>query len=44
MIEKDNIQKKFEKQIKEYDKNAVVQKEMAKKLVSLLPEKKYKNI
>ena len=44
MIEKDRIQKKFKKQIKEYDKNAVVQKEMAKKLVSLLPEKKYKNI
>ena len=44
MIEKSRIQKKFEKQIGNYDKNAVVQKEMAKKLVSLLGEKHYDNI
>ncbi len=44
MIEKGRIQRNFEKQITDYDENAVVQREMAKKLVSFLTEKEYDNI
>lgn len=44
MIKKSKIQEKFEKQITVYDKNAVVQKQMAEKLVSLLGEKHYESI
>lgn len=44
MIDKNTVYKKFEKRIDDYPKHAIAQKEMAEKLVSLLPQKKYSSI
>ena len=44
MLDKEFIQEKFKNSINCYDENAVIQKLMANKLCSLIPQKKYKNI
>lgn len=41
MIDKDKVKNSFRKNLKTYDKNALVQREMAQTLIRLLPEKKY---
>lgn len=44
MLDKTLIEKKFQNSLNCYDKNAIIQDLMAKKLISLIPEKKYENI
>ncbi|MBR6163194.1 methyltransferase domain-containing protein [bacterium] len=44
MINKEVVYKKFGKRIDDYSENAVVQKQMAKKLVSLLPRKQFSSV
>ncbi len=44
MINKELLKKRFQKSLKTYNDNAVVQKILAKKLVDLLPEKKFASI
>jgi len=44
MLDKELIKTKFQKSLLTYDENAVVQKKMAKKLVSLIEKKNFKNI
>ncbi len=44
MLEKSIIKKNFKKSLETYDNCAVVQKQMAKKLTSMLDNKKYQNI
>ena len=44
MINKDLIKQRFSKNLNNYNDNAFIQKKMVKKLISLLPEKKYNNI
>ena len=44
MIDKSLVKKRFKKSLKTYDENAIVQKKMAKELISLLPKKKYNKI
>lgn len=44
MIDKNTVYKKFEKRIDDYGENAFAQKEMAQKLVSLIPDKKYSSV
>jgi len=44
VLDKKLIQEKFENSIDFYDKNAIIQELMAKKLCSLIPQKKYSNI
>lgn len=44
MIDKTLVKKRFEKSLKTYNENAVVQKIMAQKLVSMLPQKNYNSI
>ena len=43
-MNKDLIHSRFEKHLKDYDKNAKIQKLMAEKLIQLCGRKKYKNI
>ncbi len=43
-MNKDLINSRFGKHLKDYDKNAKIQKIMAEKLISLCSKKKYKNI
>ena len=44
MLDKNFIAKKFENSINFYDDNAIIQELMAKKLISLIERKKFKNI
>lgn len=44
MIDKSLVKKRFKKSLKTYDENAIVQKKMAKELISLLPKKEYNKI
>ena len=44
MLNKELIEKKFENSIDNYDDNALIQKIMADKLISLIEKKKFKNI
>ena len=44
MIDKSLIKKRFSKSLKTYEDNAVIQKEMAEKLVKLLPDKFYGDV
>lgn len=44
MLDKNLIQEKFKNSIDFYDDNAIIQELMAKKLVSLIEQKKFKNI
>ena len=44
MLDKNFIAKKFENSINFYDDNAIIQELMAKKLISLIEKKKFKNI
>ena len=44
MIDKLLVKKRFKKSLKTYDENAIVQKKMAKELISLLPKKEYNKI
>ena len=44
MLDKNLIQEKFSKSIDFYDDNAIIQELMARKLISLLPFRKYENI
>ena len=44
MLDKNLIQKKFEKSISTYNSNAIVQKHMAIKLINLIKGKNFKNI
>ena len=41
MINKILVKKRFQKSLNTYDENAIVQKQMAEKLISLLPRNKY---
>jgi len=43
-MKKDLIHSRFKKHLKDYDKNAKIQKLMAEKLITLCDKKKYKNI
>ena len=44
MIDKSLVKKRFSKSLKTYDDNAIVQKQMAEKLVSFLPKKDFKSV
>ena len=44
MIDKSLVKKRFKKSLRTYDENAIVQKKMAKELISLLPKKEYNKI
>lgn len=44
MIDKNLVKKRFQKSFSTYDDNAIIQKSMAKKLVSLLPVNTYKSV
>ncbi len=44
MLDKKNIQKKFEQSLTTYNENALVQKQMANKLVSIINRKKFDKI
>ncbi len=44
MLDKNLIQKKFEESFSTYNTNAIVQKQMALKLISLINKKEFKNI
>ena len=44
MIDKSLVKKRFSKSLKTYDDNAIVQKQMAEKLVDFLPKKEFDSI
>ncbi|MBQ9245663.1 malonyl-ACP O-methyltransferase BioC [bacterium] len=44
MIDKSLVKRRFKKSLTTYDDNAIVQKEMAAKLIELLPEKEFSSV
>ena len=44
MIDKSLVKKRFSKSLKTYDDNAIVQKQMAEKLVDFLPKKEFNSV
>ena len=44
MIDKSLVKKRFSKSLKTYDDNAIVQKQMAEKLIDFLPKKEFKSV
>ncbi len=44
MIDKSLVKKRFKKSLKTYNDNAIIQKQTAEKLISLLPRKEYNSI
>ena len=44
MIDKSLVKKRFSKSLKTYDDNAIVQRQMAEKLVSFLPKKDFESV
>lgn len=44
MIDKSLVKKRFAKSLKTYDDNAIVQKQMAEKLIDLLPKKEFNSV
>ncbi len=44
MIDKSLVKKRFKKSLSTYNDNAIIQKQTAEKLISLLPEKQYSSI